>query len=145
MDGRTSIRFRQHLLKSRGARDDGPSFNVSHSGLLIVHRILNPIGTLDDVASSHAYNILLEFLKYLALVGPGTTLPNTVLPILMAGLEIPNIPPETWNSVTLAAVAPACMSKLLALVEYVWMQRDCGSTSFLFDLVDNGADFIIFP
>lgn len=115
------------------------------AGLLIAHRILNPIGTLDDIASSHANDIILECTKYLASAELGAGLDNITFPILMAALEIANLPQEIWKSITLLAVAPICVAKMSSLVQYVWIKRYSGSTSFLLDLVHSGPDFVICP
>lgn len=115
------------------------------AGLLIAHRILNPLGTLDDLASSYANSILLEFSKYSASVGPDTTLPYVAFPILMAAFEIPNVPNELWKSITLLSAAPVCAAQMLGIVEYVWIQRRFGFAGFIFDLVDDGPDFTVVP
>jgi hypothetical protein len=115
------------------------------AALLVCHRILNPIGTLDDVAISYANSIMLDFSKYSALVGPVAILQNVAFPILMATLEISDVSKEIWKHVALSAAAPEFVAKISALVEYVWMERCCGFTGFIFDLVDNGPDFVVIP
>lgn len=44
------------------------SLNISGNGLAKVYHILNPISTLDDVASSYENSIKLECIKYLVSV-----------------------------------------------------------------------------
>lgn len=115
------------------------------AGLLIAHRILNPIGTLDDIAGAYANSILLEFSKYSASSGPGTRLQFVTFPGFMATLEIPDAWKEIRKTIPLLSVAPACRAKMSAFVKFVWMKRNCGSTSFMFDLVDEGPDFLVIP
>jgi hypothetical protein len=114
-------------------------------GLLIAHRNLNTIGTQDEIASSYATSIMLEILKYSTLVKQGTKLQNVAFPILMASLEIPDIPKDIWDRITLGIVAPAAVKKMSALIDDVWMNRNAGSTSLIFDLIDKGPDFVVFP
>lgn len=113
------------------------------AGLLVAHRLLNPIGTLDDIASLHASNIMLEFSQYQDSAGPDARLHHVAFPILMASLEISDVPQEVWESIPSLAVAPVCAAKMQAVVEHVWMERLCGSTSLLFDLIDTGPDFVV--
>lgn len=115
------------------------------AGLLICHRIQHPIGALDNLAASYANEILLAFYKYSTLLSPGTRLQNVAFPILMAALENPDIPKEIWAMIDLSVASPACAEKLLALIEHVWMQRDGGSRSYLFDLIDDGPAFVVIP
>jgi hypothetical protein len=115
------------------------------AGLLICHRLINPIGTQDDIATSYANSIMLDFSKFSVLVKPASRLQNITLPIFMAALEIPDASKEIWRSIALLTVAPKCVAKIMALVDYVWIERNCGCTRFLFDLVDDGPDFVIIP
>ncbi|KAN0099809.1 hypothetical protein V8E51_013584 [Hyaloscypha variabilis] len=115
------------------------------TGLLIAHRILNPLGILDDVAKSYANSILLNFTMYLTSVGPGTRLSFGGFPILMAALEIPDVPKEVWESISLLAAAPVCAAKISGIIEYVWMKRYCGSADPIFDLLDAGPAFTVVP
>jgi len=115
------------------------------AGLLIAHRMLNPIGTLDDIAHAYANNIMLESSSYSASIGPGASLQNATFPILIAALEIPHIWREISRGIPLLSVAPVCVAKMSALVEYVWTKRICGSMSLIFDLLDEGPDFLVIP
>lgn len=115
------------------------------AALLVCHRLLNPIGTGDDVARSYADSIMLDFSKYLTMVGPGVRLKNITFPIFMASLEIPDVSKEVWEGIALSAVAPTCVAKILDFVDYVWMERNRGRTKYLFDFVDGGPDFVIIP
>ncbi|KEF63160.1 uncharacterized protein A1O9_01136 [Exophiala aquamarina CBS 119918] len=113
------------------------------AGLLIAHRLLNPIGTQDDVAQWHANNIMLDFLRYPELVGPDAQLRQVGFPILIAALELPDPMSEIWQSIPLLKVAPICLAKLKSLVEYVWTERRQGYSGYLLDLVDQGPDFVV--
>lgn len=115
------------------------------AGMLVRHRVLNSIGSSDDVASTYARSIILDFCNYSALIKPGTKLKSVVFPIFMAALEISNLSEEIWNMIALSTAAPASVTKLSALVEYVWGERHRGSTRLLFDMVDDGPTFIITP
>ncbi|RDW74845.1 hypothetical protein BP6252_05987 [Coleophoma cylindrospora] len=116
-----------------------------NAALLICHRMLHPIGTLDDTALQYARSIMDDFSKFSALVPPGTTLQNVTFPILIAALEIRNVPKETWRNIALSAAAPTCVAKMLAFVEYVWVERELGFTDFILNLVDTGPDFDAIP
>ncbi|KAK0119208.1 hypothetical protein ONS96_012271 [Cadophora gregata f. sp. sojae] len=113
--------------------------------LLFCHRILHPIGTLDEVAKEHAHLIMSEFSRYSAMLKPGTRLQNVGFPILLVALEIPDLPKDIWNYITLSAAAPVFMSKISVLIDWVWMKRSNGCTSFLLDLVKRGPDFVVIP
>jgi hypothetical protein len=115
------------------------------AGLLIAHRMMNPIGTLDDTASCYANSIILDFMSCSTSLGPGESLHNVAFPILVAALEIPTVPSEIWKSIKLLAIAPACVTKILDLVDHVWLKRRLGSMSFLLDLVEDGPDLVILP
>lgn len=121
------------------------AFMYQMAGLLMVHRILNPIGTRDDVASSYANRILLEFLRYSASVGQHARLPFVTFPILIAALEIAHVPKEIWDSIKLLSAAPDCASQISGAVEYVWVRRNSGFAGCIFDLLDNGPSFTIIP
>jgi hypothetical protein len=130
----------QEILKM-----EGQASMYRTAGMLVCHRVMNPIGTSDDVASSYALSIIIDFSNYSALIEAGTKLQNVVFPIFMAALEIPNLSTEIWNMVSLSAAAPMFIAKVSALVKYVWAERHCGSTRFLFDIVDDGPAFIVIP
>lgn len=115
------------------------------AGLLIIHRLLNPIGTRDDVASNYASSILVELSAYAASVGPGKSLPNVAFPILMAAFEIPEIQTEVWESMAMLHVASVCAAKMMTAVEHAWKERRHGFRGCIFDLVDRGPKFIVVP
>jgi hypothetical protein len=115
------------------------------AGLLICHRILNLFGTLDSIAVDYAESILRDFSKYSTLLSPGATLQNVTFPVLVAAFEIPDIPNKIWEDMPLLAASPTCAQKMRCFVEFVWIQRRRGCTSFLFDLVDKGPDFFVVP
>lgn len=115
------------------------------AGLLIAHRILEPIGSGDDAGRSLANSILQDALQYQEILGSGKSLHNAVFPVLMASLEIPQVPPRIWNSFTVLNLAPICSAKLRELIEYVWIQRRHGSFDYLLDLVNAGPDFVVLP
>jgi hypothetical protein len=115
------------------------------AGLLIAHRLVNPIGTQDDVAKWHASNIMLEFMRYPDLVGTEAQLQQVAFPILVAALELPDLPSEIWESIPLLKAAPICLAKLKAFVEYVWSERWKGYHGYMLDLVDQGPDFVVIP
>ena len=117
------------------------------AGLLIAHRIMNPIGTQDDIARWYANSITLEFLNYplLGVTPVGELNTKCVVPILLAALEIPNVPREAWENIALLNVAPVCSAKMKAFVGYVWKRRRRGYQGFLLDLVDEGPDFVVTP
>lgn len=112
--------------------------------LMIIHRITNPIGTQDHVAKSYADSIVAELSHYMAVAGPGKTLPHTAFPLFMAMLETTELPKEFWDNITLKKVIPVSR-KLSAVVEFVWKKRLAGFTGSMFDLIDNGPDFVIVP
>lgn len=115
------------------------------SALLIVHRMLNPFGTGDDTAISLANSILHDFLQYQEMTGSAASLHNTAFPVLLASLEISDMPTVIWNSIAMFNLAPVCLAKMQALVESVWTTRLNGSRDYLFDLVDAGPDFVVVP
>lgn len=113
------------------------------AGLLLCHRILNPIGTRDDIARAYATSILVDFSNFSGLVMP-KGLQNVTFPVLLAAFEIPNVSQAIWRFMTLSAAAPVCVAKISALIEFVWKKRRCRTTEFLLDLVD-GQDFVVIP
>jgi len=115
------------------------------AALLFCHRTLHPIGTLDEVAREHANNIMSEFSKYSSMLKPETRLQNVGFPILLVALEIHDLPKDIWNYITLSAAAPVFMSKISALIDWVWKQRNDGCTNFLLDLIKRGPDFVVIP
>jgi hypothetical protein len=114
-------------------------------GLLIAHRNINPIGTLDEIACSYAGSIMLDILNYSTLVKQGTKLKNVAFPILMASLEISDISKDIWDNILLKTVAPESIIKMSALINHIWIKRNAGSTSLIFDLIDTGPDFVVYP
>ena len=114
-------------------------------GLLIAHRTLNPLGTGDDLASSYANAIVFELTRYRKLTGMGVQLHNVAFPIFVASLEILEIPEEVWKSIASLTLAPLCFAKMEALRAFVWAERSAGSTSLLYDLVDEGPSFVPMP
>jgi len=115
------------------------------ASLLLIHRIINPIGTHDSVAISLANSILLEFSRYSAHTVPGLQVPYVAFPVLLATLEDPNVSMEIWESMPLLALAPICVGKIVAFVEYAWDKRRNGFEGFLYQLVDSGPEFIVVP
>jgi hypothetical protein len=138
----TPHKFATTFTSQEILRMQGQASMYRTAGMLVCHRLSNPIGTLDDIALAYANSIMLEFSEYSASLTPGTTLQNITFPILMASFEITDISREIWQSIPLLAAAPILVTKTLDLVDYVWRNRDCGTTSFLFDLIDSGPDFI---
>ncbi|KAJ9631183.1 uncharacterized protein PV06_04016 [Exophiala oligosperma] len=137
------------------------------AGLLLVHRILNPFGTLDGTAARYARDILdamSRFCASAAAAAATTTSPtspppaetkaktktktkmhNVALPLLVASLEISTIPPDIWQNVSLSSFAPVCVTKMQALVDHVWTERRRGSKQFMLDLIATGPNFIVVP
>ncbi|KAG4431312.1 hypothetical protein IFR05_013209 [Cadophora sp. M221] len=115
------------------------------AALLFCHRTLHPIGTLDNVAREHADSIMSDFSKYSALLKPGESLQNVGFPILLVALEIQDLPKNVWKYITLSAAAPVFEAKISAMIDWVWMERSSGSTSFLLELVERGPDFVVIP
>ena len=115
------------------------------ASLLLAHRLVNPIGTGDDVAKWHASGVMVEYLRYPELAGENAQLRQVGFPILIAALELLDLPDDIWQSIPLLKAAPICLAKLKALVEYVWMKRQQGYIGYLLDLVDQGPDFVVIP
>ncbi|KAL2072580.1 hypothetical protein VTL71DRAFT_11923 [Oculimacula yallundae] len=115
------------------------------AALLFYHRVLHPIGTLDSVARHHADSIMSDFSMYSQLLKPGTRLQNVGFPILLAAMEIQDLSKDIWSHITLSAAAPIFVSKVCALVDWVWRERCDGSTSYLLDLIARGPDFVVIP
>ncbi|OAL18698.1 hypothetical protein AYO22_10391 [Fonsecaea multimorphosa] len=115
------------------------------AALLIATRLLNPLGTNDDLASWYAHTIIYEFAEYRTSTVPGTRLHNVAFPILVASMEIPDIPSEVWKSITSLALAPLCLAKMQAMRDHIWAERRAGSTSFMLDLVNQAPSFVVMP
>lgn len=116
-----------------------------NAGLLIAHRLVNQIGTQDDVALLHAENIVLEFLSYQELAGKDVQLQQVGFPIFIAALELPDLPNEIWNSIPVLSAAPTALAKLQASLDYVWKERWQGYSGYMLDLVDQGPEFVVIP
>lgn len=127
----------QEVLKLRA---QAAMYHVA--SLLLCHRVQYPVGTHDDVAQAHAASILAEFSKFTALIRPGTGLQNVTFPVLLAALEDEQVSGRIWDFMRLPAAAPVAVGKLHALLQFVWKQRNSGSASCLFDIIDQGPDFI---
>ena len=117
------------------------------ASLLKAHRVCSPIGTEDLIAVSLAQQILLEFSRYSTLVDVenGAKMPYVVLPILLAALEISDVSREIWDSMALLSLAPVCAGKIADFVEFVWERRRHGFAGYMWELVDEGPDFIVVP
>lgn len=115
------------------------------AALVIAHRTLNPIGTDDDVARMRASAVVSELTEYRASTGPDARLHCVAFPLLVASLEIPDIPEELWTSIPSLALAPMCLAKMQALSAYIWTERRTGSSSSMLDLVDQGPHFVAMP
>ncbi|KAH8807315.1 hypothetical protein F5884DRAFT_674939 [Xylogone sp. PMI_703] len=115
------------------------------AGLLVAHRALNPIGKGDDIATLYANKIKSEFLKSLTLAGPSTRVHHVAFPILMASLEITNVPEDIWENITLLTIAPEVFTKMKDFIGYVWTERSRGFVGYISELVDQGPDFVVIP
>lgn len=115
------------------------------AAVLIVHRLLNMIGTADDSAKAYAGDIVVNLQEYLISLGREEKLQHTMLPMFLAALEIPNLASQTWAYLSLLKAPSICLKKLFAVVEYVWEQRSRGFSGSMFDLLETGPDFAIVP
>jgi hypothetical protein len=116
------------------------------ASLLIAHRLLHPIGVLDDVARVYAEDIMLHMSKHLTSNASLEVPRNFVgLPVLVASLELEEVPRGTWDSITMLNKAPLCLRKILDLVDFVWRRRRAGYAGNIFDLIDEGPDFVVVP
>ncbi|KIW16174.1 hypothetical protein PV08_06225 [Exophiala spinifera] len=127
------------------------------AALLLVHRIWNPIGSLDDTATHYAQDILDEMSRFRAAAAaaaaaatpPSPTPPakmhNVAFPLLVASLEIAAVPKDIWQNVSLSSFAPLCVTKIQALIEHVWAERRRGSREFMLDLISTGPNFMVVP
>lgn len=115
------------------------------AGLLLVHRILNPIGTMDDTATQYAQDILDEMARFRAATTSAAKLHNVAFPLLVASLEISTVSKDIWQNVSLSSFAPLCVTKMLALIDHVWTERQRGSQRFMLDLIAAGPNFFVVP
>ena len=115
------------------------------AAMLIVHRLLNTIGTADDSAKGYAGDIVVNLQEYHLSLGQEEKLQHTVLPMFLAALEIPNLAHQVWPCLSLLKAPSICLKKLLAVVENVWKQRSKGFSGSMFDLLESGQDFAIIP
>ena len=116
-------------------------------GLLIVHRLLHPIGTLDDFAGIYAEDIMLHLSNC---SGPHNTpvaqlLQHVRFPVLVAALELGTLPEHVGASSVVPGKAPLVLSMMLDVVEYVAERRRTGYTGYLFDLLDERPDNVVLP
>ncbi|KIX02551.1 uncharacterized protein Z518_08492 [Rhinocladiella mackenziei CBS 650.93] len=115
------------------------------AALLVIHRIIHPIGSEDGIAKLYADSILLTLSTYIALAGPGRKLQHVVFPVFVAMLETRNASQEIWKSLSLLSITPMCMNKLSAFVEFNWEKRHSGFTGSIFDLIGSDPGFVIVP
>ena len=116
-------------------------------GLLIVQRLLYPLGTLDDIARTYAEDIMLHLPRCSAPHNSqlAQTLHSVRFPVLIASLELSTVPEDICASSVTLGERPLVLSRMRDVVEHVAERRRAGYTGYLFDLTDAGPDFAVLP
>ncbi|KAL2827657.1 hypothetical protein BJY01DRAFT_261865 [Aspergillus pseudoustus] len=116
------------------------------AALLLIHWHRKPLTGCDAVATALANEILAAKARFFAIAGPSAKLQHSVLPTFLALLQVSRPEEEdAWEISTLLRTRPACADGLVAFHNYVWEQRRLGFSGSLFDLIENGPDFLCVP
>ncbi|KAL4869203.1 hypothetical protein BDV12DRAFT_168467 [Aspergillus spectabilis] len=116
------------------------------ASLLFIHRLRHlPMKPEDTNATSLASEIIDARRQFFADAGSSAKLQNAAFPLFLALLEIP-IPTEgLWESSTWLRTRPVCVDRLFGFVRYSWDQRRLGFGESLFELVEDGPEFVPLP
>jgi hypothetical protein len=115
------------------------------AALLVIHRIVHPIGTHDASAKEYADSILHELASYKTLFGPNSRLQLVVVPVFLAALETPGAVSDIWTNLSWLVITPRFLTTLSSVVEQAWERRNNGFHGSLFDLIGNSPDLFVIP
>lgn len=115
------------------------------ASLLLIHRILNPIGTNDYVAKAYADTIALDLSNYLSAASPRKKVQFVSVPIFLAMLESRALSEEIWKNLKMMDGPSLGLDKLAKAVDAAWKKRDAGFTGSVFDLLKSGPSFVVLP
>lgn len=119
------------------------------AGLAILHRLQHPFGVGDDLAMRFSFYILSESSLCVDLLSSSNTIPKTLFPWMIAGVELIT---EGDRQAFLAQV-PADDREIMAMpiarmkefCKYIWKARDEGKRVSWFDLVASAPPFSVMP
>ncbi|QDS71578.1 hypothetical protein FKW77_006022 [Venturia effusa] len=119
------------------------------AGLLILHRLQHPFGDDDNLGRRMSFFILSESSLCVDLLSAPNTIPKTLFPWMIAGVEL--VTPEERQS--FLAQVPAEDREIMALpisrmkefCKYVWQARDKREGLSWFDLVATAPPFSVMP
>ncbi|KAJ9632903.1 hypothetical protein H2204_007471 [Knufia peltigerae] len=115
------------------------------AALLLIHRIMNPMGTNDYVAVAYADTVALELSNYLSAAAPRKKLQFVFVPIFLSMLESRTLSEEVWKSLKIMDGPSLGLDKLAKAVKAAWDKRDAGFSGSLFDLLESGPSFVVLP
>lgn len=119
------------------------------AALAILHRLQHPFGEADDLAVRYSFYILSESALCTDLLRNENTIPKTLFPWMIAGVELTR--PEDRQA--FLAQMPAEDREIMAMpiarmkefCEYIWRMRDEGKCLSWFDLVASAPPFSVMP
>lgn len=119
------------------------------AGLLILHRLQHPFGDEDELAMRYSYYILSESALCVDLLSSTNTIPKTLFPWMIAGLELTN-PDERQGFLTQVPaedreIMAMPIARMKEFAKYVWAARDQGTGISWFDLVASAPPFSVVP
>jgi hypothetical protein len=132
--------YSQEEIAGMGAQ----AFMYRTAALLIIHRLINPIGSADDIARSYGSSIISALSDYFSIF-PTTKLQHVTVPTFLAMLETGKLPEEILGKLTKLGGASVVTSKLALAVEVAWERRLNGFHGSIFELMESGPDFNIVP
>ncbi|KAF9894116.1 hypothetical protein FE257_009089 [Aspergillus nanangensis] len=115
------------------------------ASLLLVHRLRHPSMREDATATRLANDILDARTNFLDHAGANEKLQNVCFPLFLALLEVPVTLEGLWESSTRLRSRPACVDQLFAFQSYFWEKRKAGFSGSLWDIIDNGPEFVPVP
>ncbi|TLD35409.1 hypothetical protein E2P81_ATG11528 [Venturia nashicola] len=117
--------------------------------LLILHRLQHPFGEGDEIAMRYSFHVLVESALCVELLSSTNTIPKTLFPWMIAGVELVT----THDRQAFLAQQPAIDREIMAMpiarmkefCEYIWKLRDQGKCISWFDMVASAPPFSVMP
>lgn len=116
-----------------------------NAGLLICHRYTHAFGESDLIAQKLATSILQCFEDASQALGAGSKLNFICFPVLLAMLELEDMPPDIWEQIALSAKASVWCERNVCLIEHVWKERRAAPSKYLHEILQDAPPFVVIP